>query len=58
VRLHRLRIGLLGSVAAGRLAENLKVKVLLLEASGDDYVAGVMRPERRIFNLATDRVWN
>ena len=47
-----------GSVSAGRLAENLKVKVLLLEASGDDDVAGLMRPERRIFNLATDRVWN
>ena len=43
---------------AGRLAENLNVNVLLLEAGGDDDVADVMRPERWIINLGTDRVWN
>lgn len=50
--------GCSGSVVAGRLAENLNVKVLLPEAGGDDDVADVMRPERWIFNLGTDRVWN
>jgi len=47
-----------GSLVARRLAENLNVNVLLLEAGGDDDVADVMRPERWIFNLAPDRVWN
>lgn len=45
-------------MVAGRLAENLNVNVLLLEAGGDDDVVDVMRPERWIFNLGTDRVWN
>jgi choline dehydrogenase len=47
-----------GSVVAGRLAENLDASVLLLEAGGDDDVADVMKPERWLNNLATDRVWN
>jgi choline dehydrogenase len=41
-----------GSVVAGRLAENVNARVLLLEAGGNDDVADVMRPERWLNNLA------
>ena len=37
---------------AGRLAENLNVNVLLLEAGGDDDVADVMRPNDGYSTLA------
>src|SRR3984893_2280225 len=47
-----------GSVVAGRLAENLDVSVLLLEAGGDDDVAPVMKPEQWPLNLGSERDWN
>lgn len=47
-----------GSVVAGRLAESVNTSVLLLEAGGDDDAAAVMRPERWLENLASDRVWD
>lgn len=49
--------GSAGSVVAARLAENLDVKVLLLEAGGDDEVSSVFQPAQWPMNLGTERDW-
>ena len=49
--------GSAGSVVAARLAENLDVKVLLLEAGGSDEVASVIEPAQWPLNLGTERDW-
>ena len=46
-----------GSVVAARLAENPEVRVLLLEAGGDDEVASVIEPAQWPLNLNTERDW-
>lgn len=46
-----------GSVVAARLAENPEVRVLLLEAGGDDDVPAVMSPAAWPSNLGSDRDW-
>lgn len=50
--------GAAGSVVAGRLAENPEVRVLLIEAGGDDDVPEVMQPGQWPMNLGTARDWN
>lgn len=47
-----------GSVVAGRLAENPDVRVLLIEAGGDDDVPEVMTPAQWPLNLGTERDWS
>jgi choline dehydrogenase len=46
-----------GSVVARRLAENPEVRVLLLEAGGNDDVPSVMEPGQWPLNLGSDRDW-
>ena len=46
-----------GSVVARRLAENLEVSVLLLEAGGSDEVPSVTEPARWVENLGGERDW-
>ena len=47
-----------GSVVAGRLAENPAVRVLLLEAGGDDNVPTVRDATQWPLNLGSERDWN
>jgi choline dehydrogenase len=47
-----------GSVAARRLAENLGVSVLLIEAGGEDNVPSVNEPGQWFLNLGSERDWN
>lgn len=47
-----------GCVVASRLSENPDVRVLLLEAGGDDDVPEVLSPERWPLNLGSTRDWN
>ncbi|HEY0778344.1 MAG TPA: GMC family oxidoreductase [Gemmatirosa sp.] len=49
--------GSAGSVVAGRLAANLDVAVLLLEAGGSDDVPAVLDPDQWPANLGSDREW-
>jgi choline dehydrogenase len=46
-----------GSVVAGRLAENSQVRVLLIEAGGNDDVPEVMTPAQWPLNLGSRRDW-
>jgi choline dehydrogenase len=50
--------GTAGSVVAGRLAENPEVRVLLIEAGGDDEVVDVQQPGNWPLNLGSERDWN
>lgn len=50
--------GTAGSVVAGRLAENPEVRVLLIEAGGDDEVPDVQQPGNWPLNLGSERDWN
>lgn len=50
--------GASGSVVAGRLAENPDVRVLLIEAGGDDQHADVLTPGNWPMNLGSERDWN
>ncbi|WLI16567.1 GMC family oxidoreductase [Pseudomonas wuhanensis] len=49
--------GTSGSVVAGRLAENLNLRVLLIEAGGSDDVPGVTDAGAWFTNLGTERDW-
>ncbi|UXH76163.1 GMC family oxidoreductase [Roseateles amylovorans] len=50
--------GTSGSVVAGRLAANPDVRVLLIEAGGDDDHPEVMEPGQWPLNLGSERDWN
>lgn len=50
--------GTAGCVVAGRLAENPDVRVLLIEAGGDDEVLDVQQPGNWPLNLGSERDWN
>ncbi len=50
--------GTAGSVVAGRLAQDPSVKVLLIEAGGDDDLPEVMTPGQWPLNLGSARDWN
>jgi choline dehydrogenase-like flavoprotein len=47
-----------GTVVAARLAENPEVRVLLVEAGGDDDVPEVMTPGAWPANLGSERDWH
>src|ERR1700716_1574884 len=47
-----------GSVVARRLAENLDVSVLLIEAGGSDDVPNVTQANQWFLNLGSERDWN
>lgn len=50
--------GTAGSVVAGRLARHPQVRVLLIEAGGDDAHPHVMEPGNWPLNLGSERDWN
>jgi choline dehydrogenase len=49
--------GASGSVVARRLAENLNIQVLLLEAGGDDLISNILITESWFMNIGTERDW-
>ena len=46
------------SAAAGQLAENPQVRVLLIDAGSEDNVPSVNEPEQWFLNLGSERDWN
>jgi len=46
-----------GSVVAGRLAENVDVSVLLIEAGGDDEAPSVTNARQWVTNIGSERYW-